>query len=105
MSLDCARKLSDQAPIAGEEIKRRSAQPDLDEGLRIEGEGFVRAVITQNIDRLHRLAGTERLIEVHGSIDQSVCMQCGGKVHIDRVVELLKARDGAPLCEACAAPL
>jgi NAD-dependent deacetylase len=71
----------------------------------LERRGLVRAVITQNIDRLHRLAGTERLIEVHGSIDQSVCTQCGGRVPIARVVELLAAGDGAPLCEACVAPL
>jgi NAD-dependent deacetylase len=71
----------------------------------LERRGLVRAVITQNIDRLHRLAGTERLIEVHGSIDRSVCLECGGKVPIDRVIELLAAGDGAPLCEACAAPL
>ena len=71
----------------------------------LERRGLVRAVITQNIDRLHRLAGTERLIEVHGSIDQSVCMECGRKVPIGRVVELLAAGDGAPLCEACVAPL
>jgi NAD-dependent deacetylase len=71
----------------------------------LERRGLVRAVITQNIDRLHRLAGTERLIEVHGSIDRSVCMECGGKVPIDRVIELLAADKGAPLCEACVAPL
>jgi NAD-dependent deacetylase len=71
----------------------------------MEKRGHVRAVITQNIDRLHRLAGTERLIEVHGSIDQSVCLQCGGKVSIDRVVELLAAGDGAPVCESCVLPL
>ena len=71
----------------------------------LERRGLVRAVITQNIDRLHRLAGTERLIEVHGSIEQSVCMQCGGTVPIDRVVELLAEKGGAPLCSACAAPL
>jgi NAD-dependent deacetylase len=71
----------------------------------LERRGLVRAVVTQNIDRLHRLAGTERLIEVHGSIDQSVCMECGAKVSIKRVVELLAASDGAPLCEPCAAPL
>jgi NAD-dependent deacetylase len=70
-----------------------------------ERRGLVRAVITQNIDRLHRLAGTERLIEVHGSIDRSVCMECDGKVSIDRVVALLAEGDGAPLCEACVAPL
>ena len=71
----------------------------------LERRGLVRAVITQNIDRLHRLAGTERLIEVHGSIDQSVCLQCGGKVAIDRVVQLLGEGEGAPLCEACFIPL
>jgi len=71
----------------------------------LERRGLVRGVVTQNIDRLHRLAGTERLIEVHGSIDQSVCLQCGGRVSIDRVVELLADGDGAPVCEACVVPL
>ena len=71
----------------------------------LERRGHVRAVVTQNIDRLHRLAGTERLIEVHGSIDQSVCLQCGGKVSIGRVVELLGEEEGAPVCESCVLPL
>ena len=71
----------------------------------LERRGLVRAVITQNIDGLHRVAGTERLIEVHGSIDRSVCMECGGKLPIERVVELLAENDGAPLCPACVAPL
>jgi NAD-dependent deacetylase len=71
----------------------------------LERRGLIRAVITQNIDRLHRQAGSERLIEVHGSIDRSVCMQCGGKVPIDRVVQLLADGGGAPECEACIAPL
>ena len=42
-ALAWARKLAGQAPIAVEEIKKRSAQPDLDEGLRTEAEGFARA--------------------------------------------------------------
>jgi NAD-dependent deacetylase len=71
----------------------------------LERRGLIRAVITQNIDRLHRLAGSERLIEVHGSIDRSICLECSGKVSIDRVVALLAESDGAPLCEACVAPL
>jgi NAD-dependent deacetylase len=71
----------------------------------LERRGLIRAVITQNIDRLHRLAGSERLIEVHGSIDRSVCMECGGRTSIDRVLELLAERPGAPLCPACVAPL
>ena len=71
----------------------------------LERRGFVRAVITQNVDRLHRLAGSERVIEVHGSIDRSVCLDCDGRVPLDRVIKLLEARDGAPLCEACVTPL
>ena len=41
----------------------------------LERRGLIRAVVTQNIDRLHRVAGTERLIEVHGSIEWSVCLE------------------------------
>ena len=71
----------------------------------LERRGLVAGVITQNIDRLHRLAGTERLVEVHGSIDWSVCLACGRRAPLERVVEPLEARDGVPECLACAAPL
>jgi NAD-dependent deacetylase len=71
----------------------------------LERRGLIQAVITQNIDRLHRLAGSERLIEVHGSIEWSICMGCRGKLPIDRVVELLANGDGAPECPACVVPL
>jgi NAD-dependent deacetylase len=71
----------------------------------LERRGLIRGVITQNVDRLHRVAGTSRLIEVHGSIEWSVCLECGGKVPLDRVVRLLASGDGAPECAACVAPL
>jgi len=71
----------------------------------LERRGLIKAVITQNIDRLHRVAGTQRLIEVHGSIEWSVCLDCGGKVALDRVVEQLRADDGAPECACCFTPL
>jgi NAD-dependent deacetylase len=83
-------KLPNEAHLALAELERR---------------GLIRAVITQNIDRLHRMAGTSRLIEVHGSIEWSVCLQCGGRFGIEQVVELLAAADGAPRCPACGAPL
>jgi NAD-dependent deacetylase len=69
----------------------------------LERRGLIRAVITQNIDRLHRLAGTGRLIEVHGSIEWSVCLECGDRVSIDRVIGLLGS--AAPECPRCSAPL
>jgi NAD-dependent deacetylase len=71
----------------------------------LERRGLVRGVITQNIDRLHRLAGTRRLVEVHGSIEWSVCPECRGKLSLEQVVELLATADGAPECPACVAPL
>jgi NAD-dependent deacetylase len=71
----------------------------------LESRGLIRGVITQNIDRLHRKAGTERLIEVHGSIEWSVCLTCGERVRIDRVIAQLADGAGAPRCPTCAAPL
>jgi NAD-dependent deacetylase len=71
----------------------------------LERRGLIKAVITQNIDRLHRLAGSQRLIEVHGSIEWSVCLQCGGKVPLERVIEQVRGSEGAPECPACIAPL
>ena len=71
----------------------------------LESRGFVRGVVTQNVDRLHRMAGSGCLVEVHGSIERSICPECGGAVGIDRVVEMLGATAGAPECEACIAPL
>ncbi len=71
----------------------------------LEQRGLVDAVITQNIDRLHRRAGSERVVEVHGSIDECVCLDCGGRVGLERVMKLMDAHPGAPECEACISPL
>jgi NAD-dependent deacetylase len=71
----------------------------------LERLGHIRAVITQNIDRLHRTAGSERLVEVHGSIEHSICLQCRGRVSLKQVIQQLRAGDGAPECPACVAPL
>lgn len=72
----------------------------------LERRGLVHAVITQNVDRLHRLAGSRNLIEVHGSIEWSVCLRCGGREALERVIELLAAAPGAaPECPACGAAL
>jgi NAD-dependent deacetylase len=67
----------------------------------LERRGLVRGVITQNVDRLHRMAGSERVIEVHGSIDHCVCPECNCRVSLDEVIELLAAAPGAPECRAC----
>ena len=71
----------------------------------LERRGLIRGVITQNIDRLHRKAGSENVVEVHGSIEWSVCPDCGVKVGVERVVEKLRAGVGTPECETCITPL
>jgi NAD-dependent deacetylase len=63
----------------------------------LEARGRVRAVITQNIDRLHERAGTRELVEVHGSIRTSSCLDCGEVVPFEEVVRLLPV----PRCPRC----
>jgi NAD-dependent protein deacetylase/lipoamidase len=66
----------------------------------LEERGWVRAVITQNIDRLHERAGSRAPVEVHGSIRTSSCLDCGTVVPFDDVL-LLLADAPAPPCPSC----
>jgi NAD-dependent deacetylase len=67
----------------------------------LERRGWVQAVITQNIDRLHERAGSCALVEVHGSIRTSSCLSCGTVAGFDDVVELLPV----PACPTCGSVL
>ncbi|MDQ2675254.1 MAG: NAD-dependent deacylase [Actinomycetota bacterium] len=67
---------------------------------QLEARGLVDAVVTQNIDRLHRAAGSERVIEVHGSIETSSCTSCGESFGIAEV-EALFDGGGVALCRGC----
>jgi NAD-dependent deacetylase len=72
---------------------------------RLEQAGLVRAVITQNIDRLHAKAGTRELIEVHGTIEHSECLGCGASYPLADVrVRQTADPDGVPRCD-CGRPL
>lgn len=66
----------------------------------LERRGLLQAVVTQNIDRLHRAAGTRELIEVHGSIASSSCTTCGATWQLERVPELFD-EDGIAVCTGC----
>ncbi|MGH2992442.1 MAG: SIR2 family NAD-dependent protein deacylase [Solirubrobacterales bacterium] len=69
--------------------------------VELERRGLLEAVITQNVDRLHRKAGTGRLIEVHGSIDTSSCIACGARWPLEEV-EGLFDDEGVAICSQCA---
>jgi NAD-dependent deacetylase len=70
--------------------------------VELEQRGLLHAVITQNVDMLHRKAGTQELIEVHGSIATSSCLECGRRYDLDDVVARLGGR--YPECD-CGHPL
>jgi NAD-dependent deacetylase len=70
----------------------------------LEDRGLLDAVITQNIDMLHRKAGTRELVEVHGSIATSSCMACGASYDLADVLERLAGGAAVPACD-CGAPL
>jgi NAD-dependent protein deacetylase/lipoamidase len=69
----------------------------------LELYGLLRAVITQNIDLLHERAGSRDVIEVHGSIRTSTCLDCGARYALDDLLRLLEEGHGAPRCVGCGA--
>jgi NAD-dependent deacetylase len=74
--------------------------------VELERRGILAAVITQNIDMLHRRAGTKELVEVHGSVAMCTCPRCGGSVTLeDARALLLAAADGVPRCDGCGGAL
>jgi NAD-dependent deacetylase len=66
----------------------------------LERRGALEAVVTQNIDGLHAAAGTRELIEVHGSIAHSSCLECLRQYDLEDVRARLAADpDGVPRCD------
>lgn len=62
---------------------------------KLEEEGKLSAVITQNIDGLHQMAGSKKVLELHGSIHRNYCEKCGKFYSLDSVVQ----SEGVPKCE------
>lgn len=62
---------------------------------RLEKEGRLSAVVTQNIDGLHQAAGSKKVYELHGSIKRNYCVKCGRAYDEDFVMK----SDGIPHCE------
>ncbi len=67
----------------------------------LERRGLLTGVVTQNIDRLHRKAGSEQVIEVHGSIATASCTSCDASFQLEQV-EALFDEDGIATCTCCA---
>ncbi len=63
----------------------------------LEKRGKLDAVVTQNIDGLHELAGSKNVIEIHGSVFRNYCVSCGKKYDVKKVIDA----KGIPTCDAC----
>jgi len=70
---------------------------------RLEREGRLAGLVTQNIDNLHQKAGSRRVIEIHGDSRSLQCVECGWTGPA-RVEELLASPE-VPLCPKCGYPL
>jgi NAD-dependent deacetylase len=66
---------------------------------RLEQRGILDLVVTQNVDRLQRMAGSRKVVEIHGSIDRSACPACGARYALDEVRERLATDGAAPRCD------
>ena len=70
----------------------------------LERRGLIEGVVTQNIDRLHRAAGSREVVEVHGSIATSSCRACAAEFVVEQVEDLFDA-EGVARCSACEGPV
>ena len=102
--------LSDQSQrkgywrMKGELFKELSAARPNDAHIalaKLEGMGKLGFVITQNIDGLHQDGGSKRVIEIHGTNRQAVCVSCGRRWPIEEVHARLEESDYEPLCDKC----
>lgn len=69
----------------------------------LERKGVLDTLITQNIDGLHHLAGSdpEKIVEIHGTVRDVVCLSCGERGPAEPVLDRVRAGERDPHCEDC----
>ena len=102
--------------VADPEVRRRAwrsrlespawaAQPNAGHRALVELErrGKLDTLITQNIDGLHQAAGSspERVVEVHGTMREVVCLACGQRAPMERALARVRAGEDDPPCRTC----
>ncbi len=71
----------------------------------LERRGHITSVITQNIDGLHRDAGSQNLVELHGTNRFAACQHCWKEWPTPAIVARVEKGDDAPECDACGGPI
>jgi NAD-dependent deacetylase len=67
----------------------------------LERMGYVKCVITQNVDNLHQKAGSTDVIEFHGNLLWAKCIECNARYPLEELDEKLDIDELPPLCEKC----
>jgi NAD-dependent deacetylase len=102
--------------VADPEVRRRAWRSRLDSPawtaqpnaghralVALERRGKLDTLITQNIDGLHQAAGSspERVVEVHGTMREVVCLDCGERAPMERALARVRAGEDDPPCRTC----
>ena len=102
--------------VADPEVRRRawrsrldspawSAQPNAGHRalVTLERRGKLDTLITQNVDGLHQAAGSspDRVVEVHGTTREVMCMMCGERAAMERALARVRAGEEDPACRSC----
>ena len=69
----------------------------------LEADGRLHTLVTQNVDGLHALAGSDpaRIVEVHGTVREAMCLGCDWRAPIDVVLDRVRSGDIDPHCDRC----
>ncbi|MFY9588356.1 MAG: NAD-dependent deacylase [Actinomycetota bacterium] len=82
-----------------------SAEPNLGHHALadLEAKGKVHTLVTQNVDGLHQMAGSspDRIVEIHGTMRDVMCMTCGERAPMERALERVRAGEEDPPCRTC----
>ncbi|MGX7111305.1 NAD-dependent protein deacylase [Gemella cuniculi] len=65
---------------------------------KLENAGKLKAIITQNIDTLHELAGSKNVLKIHGTVDSNYCTKCGKYYNLE---QFLNIKNTIPYCTNC----
>ncbi len=102
--------------VADPEVRKRSWQDRLNSPawqakpnaghlalVELERRGTLDALITQNVDGLHLMAGIspERLIQIHGTMREVTCLDCGERAPMERALARVRAGEEDPPCRSC----
>ena len=69
----------------------------------LEADGRLHTLVTQNVDGLHALAGSNpaRIVEIHGTVREAMCLGCDWRAPIDVVLDRVRSGDADPHCDRC----